>query len=356
MPTTQVLATIDRYVAALQDSEYAISQVVLLSNIYETIASKIADLTVNLSDASQVTLRCRAFSDAVSVAVRAVKDSASVSRLFTSLSDVIERCNEAADELRVDSLNLNQILKDFETEFDEYIRNQSPDHATRLVVQAHRCHAAVLAFRDVLSAVSKSLSRGNETNETQQRLLMSFDAPATVAEVIERLSALRTAYDQICGLLQIDHSTSPLLITRIEAGSILADLRGDSKVIELMVDLIRTTGRLIHRKFFREGKLAVESDIREMLCGEIDLRNKLVAAGLNSDGHDELLQRFAKEHTESLLKIAYGSNLRTINGQAVLEDDNLRNLPAPEPIRRIESQQLAESPRIELQTNQDSEQ
>jgi hypothetical protein len=74
-------------------------------------------------------------------------------------------------------------------------------------------------------------------------------------ELIAKLVAVETLYDELSRLLNVSTSEYPLEITKMEVGSWWIKIFGESKIIALLTSLIETWIAYLHRNYTQEGKI-----------------------------------------------------------------------------------------------------
>lgn len=114
-------------------------------------------------------------------------------------------------------------------------------------------------------------------------------------------------------LFQISEETYPLRISKIESGSLLAKVIGESRVIGLMVELIKNAADWTYRNYTKEGRLTlVDRQIAavEQLLG---LKNKMENAGIDTTELRAHIEKSSMLVGKGLVKILEGEDHVTLN-------------------------------------------
>lgn len=333
---------IDEIVPYYSDENYVIERLKQLSGIYYQLSPDLLNLLTNLNTPNVVIDKCRNLSGKVSNEVRDFKDNTTTSEFFNLLRDLIEYTQQHVDQVSPSSINIKQYLEDVNTAYNNYIDSQTSRLALSLVLQSHRAYSAISTFRDTLLSVQNSLiSEPPPTTEDQEVLTLYFSHASDFELLSRKLNSLLDAYKELCEVCGVSYNDHPLQIIKIETGSVFIKIAGAILPLKLLEKFILKTAEILYRRFVREGRIEAESEYRKELIEEINLRNALNEAGINTEEIDGRIHSAARKHTENLLTLMYGEPSVEINGvETAIGDLQEQQFLEQSKTRRIEHQQL----------------
>ena len=135
-----------------------------------------------------------------------------------------------------------------------------------------------------------------------------MDSELNLEQFALKVLAIQALYAELCQIANISPEQYPLTIIQLEAGSLLSELSGIPKIIDLMDKLITDSISFLHRSFTREGKISQIPRSVEKIEYILHLRNELRDAGFETLGLDEQINKssviIAKNLNVLLLKEA----------------------------------------------------
>ncbi|MET3512724.1 hypothetical protein ABIC63_000489 [Pseudacidovorax sp. 1753] len=138
-----------------------------------------------------------------------------------------------------------------------------------------------------------------------------------LADFIAKLQAIAQIYTEIAGLLGISLQDHPLRIQKIESGSLWALLFGDTKIVAIVVELIRDAAAYIHRNYTAEGKLASIPSKIETIEKALHVVSKLEALGIETNPIKEELTHATYQLGKSMNELLADQSLLELNGEAI---------------------------------------
>ncbi len=342
MISYHLVRLIDELVSYFSDDNYVVERLQRLSHLYTSVSPSLVELMAGTANANATVDRCQRLSQLIANEVRDIKDDTTTSEFFKHLRDTIDQTNRFAAQFPKKTLDVTEHLEDLNGAYDQYINSHTPDTATVLLIQGHRTYAAITTFRDTLSSVRDSLiPEPEETTDEEETLTLFFGRTADLEILVQKLSAITTAYQQLCELTGVSYVEQPLRIIKVETGSILIKVVGAVLPIKLLETFIKKVANILYRRCVREGRIEAQSEYRKEIMDEIDLRNALKEAGVDVSKIDERLQHMASQHADELCSLLYGEPSVDVNGvETGIEDlpeqvflDQFRML-------RLEDQQL----------------
>lgn len=157
-----------------------------------------------------------------------------------------------------------------------------------------------ILYRQILSEAEDLLTPPEKLGKQEASLTLRLSSETrTLAEFNLRLSSLQAIYTEACLLLGVNELKYPLRISKVESGSMLGKIFGESKVIEFISWFLKNSIRYLHRRFTVEGKFQkIPMDIKE-LDAQLGLYAKLKII-LPEPQYSALLDK----HADTLIKTA----------------------------------------------------
>ncbi|MAF51632.1 MAG: hypothetical protein CL694_01240 [Chloroflexi bacterium] len=142
-----------------------------------------------------------------------------------------------------------------------------------------------------------------------RRITIQLSSSTTVAPFTNKLASINAIYEELAGLANVSTTEYPLRIVKIESGSLLIDVLGYPRIIEIIKTWIEQVVACFWRNFTTEGK--IESIL--------DARNKLSEAGIQTVDADGALEK-------ALFGIAHGYNRLLIGEATVMVDGETHSI------------------------------
>lgn len=198
--------------------------------------------------------------------------------------------------------------------YNNYVQSPGAEGAAKLLKGGRDTLAALKNlsnFLRYLVANSREAVPAEGESEFSLDLLYTSD----LEDFTNRLTAISKIYHELAELLNA--SVAPLKIAKIESGSLLTKLVGDTKVVNLFVDVMRGATKFYHRNYTNEGKIAAIAPKVEMVEKILDLTKKLEAAGVNVETAREQLGKSAHEIANQLNALLADQPAISVNGEEI---------------------------------------
>jgi hypothetical protein len=152
-----------------------------------------------------------------------------------------------------------------------------------------------------------------------RRITIQLSSSTTVAPFTNKLASINAIYEELAGLANVSTTEYPLRIVKIESGSLLIDVLGYPRIIEIIKTWIEQVVACFWRNFTTEGK--IEGIPRRVAAIEsiLDARNKLSEAGIQTVDADGALEK-------ALFGIAHGYNRLLIGEATVMVDGETHSI------------------------------
>ena len=198
--------------------------------------------------------------------------------------------------------------------YSTYLSSPSGSAAVPLLQSAPQMRVRVDTF-----LLSLSLIRGVTTDETlgsaEATLSLWLPGQLTLQAFIGKLAALESVYAELCMLFKVSEETFPLRISKIESGSLLAKVIGESRVIGLMIELIKKAADWTYRNYTKEGRLTLMD--RQVAAVEqlLGLKHQMENAGIDTKELQAHIEKSSILVGKGLVKILDGEDHVTVNDQ-----------------------------------------
>lgn len=199
------------------------------------------------------------------------------------LEELLEKIiNEDGDSSGL-ILATKEALEGFALRYEALISGYNSSYSVDMVYAAQDFYSNL----EALSASYVMLRDGFDANESScaselgLELSIYLSTINSVEDFASKLKAISELYEAIARILGVDIGSSPLKIGSIESGSLWSRLFGDSKVIQLIVDLLRGGAGYLHRTYTVEGKISSIPESLDSLNRVLDFSKRLEEEGLD---------------------------------------------------------------------------
>jgi hypothetical protein len=239
---------------------------------------------------------------------------------FESAYKVNSIFNQAADEVPVLGPIAGKVLYELDAlqnAFDSFTQKHSTDRALKVVFKAHSFVQAIDSYVEYTELIGNSFRSDHATPEQAGTLELYMPAELNFEEFIERLNSIKTIYQELAQIVGVSISDEPLKILKVESGSLWASLFGNSKIMALMDDLLRSAARYMHRNFTREGKIEALPTSLKGMNEILDFTKRLEENGVDVTAiHDQLVKGTFLVAKEMNVLLENQSSV-TINGEDI---------------------------------------
>lgn len=168
--------------------------------------------------------------------------------------------------------------------YDEFLRHTDPDTTREMLRTAYE-------FGSIFETAVGSLKALKQFFEESPELLVPDTASVSILlhptdelrVSVAKLGALERIYEELCLMLSVSTSQHPLRISRIESGSLWIKLFGESRVITLLTDVVKSGVDYLYRNYTNEGRLSGIPKRVEELEALLDLETKMKALGYDTE-------------------------------------------------------------------------
>lgn len=233
-------------------------------------------------------------------------------REFYASLEGFQKHLKKAKEYGLDDLNIidgiSKSIDIFAEKLEEFISSYTPQDAAPVITEARKLSSMLNGFKTALLFFESNLEEKHYEIETHEELSLLLPSSMNLNQFAVKLAAIDVMYDELCSLLKISTSEYPLIISKIESGSLWAKVLGNNRVVGLMVDFLNSSASYIYRNYTNEGKLTAIPRKVEAVNSVLEFTSKLEKEGIDAEE--------AKEHiTKAAVSIAKELNT-LLDGQA----------------------------------------
>jgi len=204
-------------------------------------------------------------------------------REIDQLEELLEQIFAEENDSSGVILATKEALAEFALVYEKIISGYHAAHSVELVYAAQIFSsrlevllASYLAIRDGFG-LDENLSK----SDSKAELSVYLSTINSVEDFASKLHAISELYNELARILDVDVGDYPLEIANIESGSLWSRLFGDSKVIQLIVDLLRGGAGYLHRTYTVEGKVSAIPESLDSLNKVLDFSKRLEGEGLD---------------------------------------------------------------------------
>lgn len=201
----------------------------------------------------------------------------------------------------------------FSGKYEKYIGSYSAQVAAPLITEARKLSSMLDGFKTALVFFVNNLDSQEYGLDESGEISILLTSQLSLEQFANKLMALNNIYNELCSLLSISTSEHPLLISKIESGSLWVKLFGESRVIGMMVSFLSSTATFIYRNYTREGNLTEIPKKIETINKILNLTKQLQESGLNVDEAKEHIAKSAIALSKELNCLIEGQVEVTIN-------------------------------------------
>ena len=208
-------------------------------------------------------------------------------------------------------------LNAFQDAFDSFTQFHSTSRAIKVVFKAHSFVEAIDSYVEYTEFIGSALRSDHAKPGQFGTLELYMPAELNFDEFIARLESVSVIYQELAQIVGVSTSDEPLKILKVESGSLWASLFGNSKIMALMDDFLRSAARHMHRKFTLEGKIEALPTSLKGMNDILNFTKRLEENGVDvKDIHDQLAKGTFLMAKEMNVLLANQSSV-TINGEDI---------------------------------------
>lgn len=184
------------------------------------------------------------------------------------------------------------------------------DAGDRLLKSIQSFTSLSLLLRNTLRPIEFNLDGYQEFS-----LLLPATTTHTYGDLLKKLTALHAIYSELCNLISMSTSECPLLVSKIESGSLWIKVFGESRIITLLTELTEAGAAYMYRRYTTEGKVTAIPKQVESVESVLRLAERLESMGIDTSDMKENLQKSGNAISANLNNLLRGEPSVTVNGQ-----------------------------------------
>lgn len=208
-------------------------------------------------------------------------------------------------------------LDTFAEAYNKYVTHQSGANALPLLQVSRQVKKTVVDLRGFLEYILANAVDGSARGPDEAEFALVLFNVEDLEAFAEKLAALGALYAELCFVLGVSAASHPFRIAKIESGSLLTMLFGNSRVVGLMVSLVEGSVRYLHRNYTTEGKFSAIPKRIESLDAILDFSNRLKDNGVDVSDLEQSLAKSAVSITNSLNTLVAEQPVVEINGKVM---------------------------------------
>lgn len=267
----------------------------------------------------------------ISNSARGITSNVSPRLLFREIESLSVALSKMQEQERdpTELTNARKAIDDFSHSYETYIANYKTTDAVALIYSTKNLSIALERLKSRYEFVIDNLenSDSDQTNKGLAELSLYISNVYGLRDFANKLNAISDLYEFLADLLKINITEDPIVIDQIEAGSLWSKVFGDSRIIGIMIDLLRGSAGYIYRNHTKEGQLTTIPGKLESLDKILDLSGRLQDQGINTEDIKEELRIATVGIARSLNKLIDHQQRIEVNGEShSVADEFVRRL------------------------------
>lgn len=224
----------------------------------------------------------------------------------TYLGNLNEVISTLGNDIEIDLLiEIQSFIQDFLESYQTYIADQSVENAFHLVEVADRLNTHLLGLANASLMYGEAFQPerldNTEAPDSEILILLRSDV-VTLSEHLATLGAIEAIYEGVMSLLGPSKFDHPLVVVKIETGSLYARLKGFSSAMKIVGSVLSGAARYGYHNHSINGRIERLPKSADALNAIFGLRNALAAAGKDVAEMDAEIE-------EASLKLAKQANV-----------------------------------------------
>jgi hypothetical protein len=279
---------------------------------------------------------------------------AGVGRVYRDLHSCIDELQTIRDEVKglpsalVIFDSFLKRISALEDALEEFVNQRDSRTLVALLERGDDLFQSYRLTRTYSFAALEALSPPDANLPGLEALVLFMRSKQTFRDVVEKLTAIESLYDEVCSLVGVSPAEFPLQVSRLEVGSLWLKLFGESKVIALITKLLENGAGFVYRNFTREGQLRDIPKQIETINSALGLVEELEKMNIPTDAIKENIQKSSIFITEKVNVLLSGSSEISVNGrehgirqemeQLLLEQSKVKLLESGEQTRQPDAE------------------
>lgn len=203
-------------------------------------------------------------------------------------------------------------IDEFSRLLDNFFSDPRGRNSGPLIAEANALRALLTGFVSGLTLAKNFVSPGLGKSNADQ-ISISIPNVETIPAFAEKLLSISVIYSELCQISNISEIDHPLVISKIESGSLFISADGEKKILKLISDIIESSAAFVYRNFTKEGKISAIPKKLESLEAILQFSERLEQAGIDTTDTKEQLAKTAHALATNLNILIEGQPRITIN-------------------------------------------
>ncbi len=165
-------------------------------------------------------------------------------------------------------LELSNLIKDFSKRYDLYLQRYKESELEYLLKLAHTLSVMITLSISWAYTIKGNLLMSSHLQKGERQLQLIFFSVRDLKDISLKISILSEFYADLCRDLGISEDDYPLKIVKLESGSLLSILIGNTEVLNRMAKWIEEVFSFVYRNCTKEGILTYEMPVIEQRIKE----------------------------------------------------------------------------------------
>ncbi|GAB6139825.1 hypothetical protein JCM14076_05540 [Methylosoma difficile] len=322
MLTFQIREEVKRILESFIDAQYFFDSLDSINSAFPPIDRCINNIAINGGNKAVIVEELRANLSTTKKLINNVKPRS----FFASIEKIKNEISQA--KLIFSELSqLEEIETNLETlshSYESFIENYSPESAWTMIKESKSISPLLDGFKKGLSFYLSNSEYPIPSLEAGRELSIVLSSSMSLSEFISKLQAIEEIYKELCILTKVSISEFPIEILKIESGSLLAKVFGNSKVIALLTSLITSGVTYIYSNYSQQGQLVSLPQKVETIESILELRAKLKAEGIAVEEMDENINKASVLLSKELNRLISGQPEIIINNRKLSVGDEIQ--------------------------------
>lgn len=212
-----------------------------------------------------------------------------------------ELLNLFEDENGFSSLHeIPDAVDKFADNFNSFVQGRAPLVGSDLIFNARKTALSLKNFKNFLEFLIKG-NHDDAPTEGEAEFSLILQNTYDLDDFIGRLISISELYVELAQILGVPSQS--MRVAKIESGSLFTRLIGDTKVVALLVDLLKDTASFLHRNYTFEGKVGLISSQVDAFDKILDFNKKLEEAGVNVEKNKEQIAKGVHSISKNLTNL-----------------------------------------------------
>lgn len=258
-------------------------------------------------------------------------------RSLEAFQERLENFGDLGIDTQETGKNISNSIDAFSAKYGLYIRSYTSQSAAPVIIEARKLSSMLDGFRSVLLFFSSSLLDEDReaAYENSKSLSLFLSSSMSIERFAGKLISINLIYKETCDLLSVSASEYPLVVQKIESGSLKIDLFGNDKVIGLMIMFISSTATYVYTNYTTDGKLSAIPQKVEQVDSVLQLTLRLEEAGVEVSEAKENISKAAVALSKQLNTLIEGEVEVAVNEKSYSLGNEVQKklLESKEPLR-----------------------